>query len=235
MTEEVLFTKDTESGKEPVTPKRGRETDVAYDLYTAKDAFIFPSAIRSTLVPTGIHTAFDPEEWGLFISPRSSIMKTPLSLSNSTGIIEGEYRGDIGIPLRNNYTNDGFMPPTSNVVLTLDAEGRITKVPFTDFIREDDWKDSITPSYNTELLISLEQWLDEKKLLLDTDRGRDISTGNNYKEFDFSVPTGTFYLPKGTRIAQAYLLPRTDFKFVETDELQGSNRGSNGFGSSGVN
>lgn len=48
-------------------------------------------------------------------------------------------------------------------------------------------------------------------------------------------PSGTHYIPKGTRIAQAILAPVAYTRFEETDKLPGSERGINGFGSTGIN
>lgn len=234
MTEEVLFSKDTSYHKKPIDPKRGRETDIAYDLYTAKDAYIFPGMTSATVVPTGIHTAFDPEKWGLFISPRSSITKFPLALANSTGLIEGEYRGDIGIPLRNTYVKPSFIPDVTNKILTIDNQGNLVS-RLTNTLKID--PNDPYPAYPPELLIARELWYSEMENLTGS-WGKDIARGildsTDKVDEGISIPTGSFYLPRGTRIAQAYLVPRIDFVFKEERELPESERGTNGFGSSGV-
>lgn len=45
---------------------------------------------------------------------------------------------------------------------------------------------------------------------------------------------GSYFIPKGTRIAQAVLAPVVRAEITEVDELGDSVRGANGFGSSGV-
>jgi dUTP pyrophosphatase len=49
-----------------------------------------------------------------------------------------------------------------------------------------------------------------------------------------SYPVGTYIIRKGNKIAQAVIAPVEQAVFTEVDELGETNRGSNGFGSSGV-
>jgi len=53
---------------------------------------------------TGLHVAI-PEGYGGFLFPRSSISKTPHSLANSVGVIDSDYRGEVGIRMRFNEYN----------------------------------------------------------------------------------------------------------------------------------
>ncbi len=77
-------------------PTYAHETDAAADLYAA-DTVVIPAHSRSTMVRTGVHIAL-PEHWMALILPRSSIgAKTPLRLSNSMGVIDTEYRGQLGV------------------------------------------------------------------------------------------------------------------------------------------
>ncbi|UQT00691.1 hypothetical protein JEFDOCMN_00153 [Enterococcus phage vB_OCPT_CCS1] len=48
------------------------------------------------------------------------------------------------------------------------------------------------------------------------------------------VVAGTIFIPKGTRLCQAFLLPRYATNFVEVDELDETERGEGAYGSSGV-
>ena len=47
-------------------------------------------------------------------------------------------------------------------------------------------------------------------------------------------PSGTYYIPKGTRIAQAVIQRLPSVEMFEVDELGDSGRGTAGFGSTGV-
>ena len=77
-------------------PTYAHETDACADVYASKDITI-PAHSCSTKVSTGLRIAL-PEGWVAKIAPRSSIgAKTGLRLSNSIGIIDADYRGEIGV------------------------------------------------------------------------------------------------------------------------------------------
>jgi len=60
----------------------------------------------SNMVHTGLRIAL-PEGWAAYILPRSSIgMKTGLRLSNSVGVIDSEYRGEIGVMYDNHSDSE---------------------------------------------------------------------------------------------------------------------------------
>ena len=66
--------------------------DAGLDLYVLNDVEFGPG--QTKLIKLGI--SCQPED-GLayFLMPRSSISKTPLRMSNSVGLIDGGYRGEI--------------------------------------------------------------------------------------------------------------------------------------------
>jgi len=77
-------------------PTYAHDTDACADIYASKDTII-PAHSISNKVPTGLKIAL-PEGWVAKIAPRSSIgAKTGLRLSNSIGIIDADYRGEIGV------------------------------------------------------------------------------------------------------------------------------------------
>ena len=77
-------------------PTYAHDTDACADIYASKNITI-PAHALSVKVPTGLHIAL-PEGWVAKIAPRSSIgAKTGLRLSNSIGIIDADYRGEIGV------------------------------------------------------------------------------------------------------------------------------------------
>ena len=77
-------------------PTYAHDTDACADVYASKDTVI-PAHSLSNKVPTGLRIAL-PEGWVAKIAPRSSIgAKTGLRLSNSIGIIDADYRGEIGV------------------------------------------------------------------------------------------------------------------------------------------
>lgn len=79
-----------------IAPTYAHDTDACADLYAA-DNIKLPAHTFSNMIRTGVHIAL-PEGWMAMIFPRSSIgAKTQNRLSNSVGIIDSEYRGQLGV------------------------------------------------------------------------------------------------------------------------------------------
>ena len=83
-------------------PSRSKEGDAGYDM-TATDIEIKDNILT---VHTGIAVEI-PSGYAGFLFPRSSICKTNLSLTNSVGVIDSNYRGDV-CAIIENYTLDDF-------------------------------------------------------------------------------------------------------------------------------
>ena len=61
------------------------------------------------LIPLGIHTKLENgigKAVSYLLLPRSSVAKTPLRMSNSVGLIDSGYRGELKIVLDNTGTVD---------------------------------------------------------------------------------------------------------------------------------
>lgn len=223
----VKFTK----GEGATAPKRGRVADVAHDLFTDKDAVIVPGRLGATVVTTGIRTAFDPNLYGLFINPRGGMMKYPLTLGNTQGVVEGEYRGDVGLPLKNTYPlqtrtfEDGLSYVAySSYVLVIDEQGKLTNMDV-------ELAKQTYPEFESLVYEQVRLLEEDLKLVYG------FSVYHNIKdmvEFQNKVVAGTIFIPRGTRLCQAFLLPRYDTDFVEVDELDETERGEGAYGSSGV-
>ena len=75
-------------------PTYAHDSDAAADMYAMEDVTI-QAHFNGVPVKTGVHIQL-PEGWVAFILPRSSIgAKTPLRLSNSAGVIDSGYRGEV--------------------------------------------------------------------------------------------------------------------------------------------
>lgn len=82
--------------EDAMLPKYAHEDDAAADLFAQKD-MVIPAHSISNMIPTGVHIQL-PEGWCAKIWPRSSMgLKTGLRLSNSAGIIDTSYRGQLGV------------------------------------------------------------------------------------------------------------------------------------------
>jgi len=83
-------------GPDGIMPTYAYDTDAAADIYAAEDMTLEPHSLHNK-VSTQLSIAL-PENWMALILPRSSIgMKTGLRLSNSCGVIDSDYRGEIGV------------------------------------------------------------------------------------------------------------------------------------------
>lgn len=77
-------------------PTYAHDSDAAADLY-AMENITLPAHSISNMIKTGVHIQL-PSHWMAMIVPRSSIgMKTGLRLSNSVGIIDEHYLGQLGV------------------------------------------------------------------------------------------------------------------------------------------
>lgn len=86
-------------------PTYAHDTDACADLY-AREATVIKSHSYGNKISTGVKIQL-PEGWMAMIFPRSSTgAKTPLRLSNSVGIIDSGYRGDLGVLFDNTSEND---------------------------------------------------------------------------------------------------------------------------------
>lgn len=196
--------------EEGTLPEQGYENDFAADLYVTEGELIPPLTFGSIMLKTGLRTQFAPR-YGMKINLRSGVAsKTPLLLSNGTGIVEADYRGEIGILVRNSFIDNR---PVDFVFNVKGERVPLNKVP-------SPIKKKARQRFEEEL--DKLGYVDSKSPLL--------------KElFKDKVPCGTVYVAKNDRIAQAHLQERIQAKYVHVDgKLLDSSRGSGGFGSSGV-
>jgi dUTP pyrophosphatase len=77
-------------------PTYAHDSDAAADLYALEDITLEDYSYGNK-IRTGVSIGL-PEGWLALIIPRSSIgAKTPLRLSNSVGLIDSGYRGELGV------------------------------------------------------------------------------------------------------------------------------------------
>lgn len=165
--------------KEFYNTKKNYGSDSGFDLYVPETIIFKPGETK--FVDLKIKAKYNS---GYYLYPRSSISKTPLSMCNSVGIIDKDYRGNIMIALRYNI-NDTILQKSNELVY--------------DYIN------------NTE-----QTQTDFNKM---------------FREYYQLLPT--FTLEKGTRIAQLVLPSLEPFQVSFVDELDKTERGEGGFGSTG--
>ena len=87
-------------------PTYAHDTDAAADLFANEDIIIKAHSLGN-MVHTGVKIGL-PEGWRATILPRSSTgLKTPLRLSNSQGLIDSDYRGEVML-LFDNISDSDF-------------------------------------------------------------------------------------------------------------------------------
>lgn len=115
--------------KDARLPKYQTDGSGAFDFYLPEDAFV-DSNKSCVKIPLGIAVEV-PHGYGLFIIPRSSTgLKTTLRQSNSIGLIDSDYRGEIAVILDNIGTMDGYVLHKGERI----AQGYLVKLPHVDII-----------------------------------------------------------------------------------------------------
>jgi dUTPase len=88
-------------------PSRAHDSDSGYDI-----KMISIKKIEGDVIYFGTGVSLQPTSGFYFdVVPRSSISKLPLILSNSVGIIDNGYTGEILIPIRVMHEMIGQVPP----------------------------------------------------------------------------------------------------------------------------
>lgn len=195
-------------------PKQGLSKDFGTDLYLREDVLLVPTTIGATLAGVGIHTEFNPEEYGMLISLRSSMSKAPISMANHVGVVEGTYRGEIMIPLRNilNTRNLGEVNPSDTVLVWNESLKGMVTMP--------------THKVSERLHQEANKQLAEELELLSIPEDELANSIAQRK-----LPKGTILIERGTRVAQAYMVEKHPINWVEVEKLSSSERGIGGFGS----
>ena len=118
--------------------------DSGFDLYVPNDVTIKPFKIvqKGTLIDLQIKTemTYLDENIGYYLYPRSSIYKTPIRMSNSVGIIDAGYRGNI-MACVDNHSNEDYEIKKGTRLFQICA-GDLSK--FSTIILNDDEELSVT-------------------------------------------------------------------------------------------
>ena len=102
-----------------IIPKRATEGSAGMDLYACIDAPIVLNPGDRVMVPTGIAIALPDANQVALIFARSGLaVKKGINLSNSVGVIDSDYRGEIQVGLINQ----------SKETYTLEAGERIAQL-----------------------------------------------------------------------------------------------------------
>ena len=121
-------------------PKQQTDGSAGADLVAVGAEVNYPKGYIE--YKTGLKVAIPPGYAG-FIFPRSSISKTVHSLANSVGVIDSDYRGEIGVRMRFNEFNS--VDPAGGDVYSIGdriAQLVIMPVPVVEYTEEDELDDT---------------------------------------------------------------------------------------------
>lgn len=118
-------------------PEYGTSGAACFDFYLPEGKCIEFEA-TSVKIPLGVAVEV-PEGYGLFIVPRSSMgLKTDLRQSNSVGVIDSDYRGEISLILDN-------IGDSAEVISSGDriAQGFVLPLPKVEFKEVDELSETV--------------------------------------------------------------------------------------------
>ena len=101
-------------GNQPL-PKYQTAQSAGMDLRANIDAPVLLKPLDRKLIPTGLHIAL-PEGYEAQIRPRSGIaIKNGITIINTPGTIDPDYRGDVGVILVNLSHEDFVVQPGERI------------------------------------------------------------------------------------------------------------------------
>lgn len=123
--------------KEAIIPKYSLDGDAALDLTAINRTY--DNSTKSFVFHTGLAVEIPQGHVGLLF-PRSSVSKTPLTLANSVGVIDSNYRGEIKVVFKcqNIYTDSYGIYNVGDRV----AQLMIVPIPAVELIETEELSDS---------------------------------------------------------------------------------------------
>ena len=121
-----------------VVPKRATEFSAGADLYACIDepVTIAPSGLAK--IPTGIAIELPRGDFAAFLFARSGLgVKHGITLSNSVGVVDSDYRGEICVGLSNVSDKPYTIQPNERI-----AQMVVMPVVLADFIQADELSDT---------------------------------------------------------------------------------------------
>ena len=117
-----------------VMPKRATEFSAGADLYACIDEPITINPSELAKIPTGIAIELPQSDLAAFLFARSGLgVKHGITLSNSVGVVDSDYRGEICVGLCNVSDKPYTIQPNERI-----AQMVIMPVVLADFIQADE-------------------------------------------------------------------------------------------------
>lgn len=116
-------------GKSIPAPYYASEGAAGMDLAACIDDAITIPAGKHHIIPTGISIALPSNEYVALVYVRSSLgFKNGVTLSNSVGVIDSDYRGEIKVSLANLSENDFTVNPGDRIAQLVITPVSIPKI-----------------------------------------------------------------------------------------------------------
>ena len=117
-----------------VIPKRATEFSAGADLYACIDEPVTINPAELAKIPTGIAIELPQSDLAAFLFARSGLgVKHGITLSNSVGVVDSDYRGEICVGLCNVSDKPYTIQPSERI-----AQMVIMPVVLADFIQADE-------------------------------------------------------------------------------------------------
>ena len=117
-----------------VMPKRATEFSAGADLYACIDEPVTINPAELAKIPTGIAIELPQSDLAAFLFARSGLgVKHGITLSNSVGVVDSDYRGEICVGLCNVSDKPYTIQPKERI-----AQMVIMPVALADFIQADE-------------------------------------------------------------------------------------------------
>ena len=125
-------------GTELPLPHFATDGAAAMDLCACIDAPVVIPAGKRTVIPSGIAIALPSADYVALLFSRSGMgIRSGIRLSNSVGVIDSDYRGEIGVGLHN----------TSDADYTVNPGDRIAQLMITPVVRPSiEWVEELPAS-----------------------------------------------------------------------------------------
>lgn len=123
-------------------PTRANPTDAGLDL-RCKQTVVLQTGVR-TLVATGVSVKIPRGYVGLLF-PRSSLSKSGITMTNSVGVIDSDYRGEILASLQFNGLPDNHSEieiPAGERIVQLVVVPILSVIPAVDDYSDEEWFDT---------------------------------------------------------------------------------------------
>ena len=126
-------------GNEIPAPYYASAGAAGMDLAACIDEPITIKAGEHKIIPTGISIALPSNQYVALVYVRSSLgFKKGVTLSNSVGVIDSDYRGEIKVSLANLSSNDFVVAPGDRVAQLVITPVCIPKIEVVDELSETD-------------------------------------------------------------------------------------------------